>query len=547
MIRKSFLTTAFVAFAFTLGAQADHHGSDAGFKAIFNGKDLSGWKGNPKFWSVKDGAITGRTTADNPTVPNTFIVWEDGKVDNFELRLKYKIVGDNEKGQANSGIQYRSTLLDAEKFIVSGYQADFEAGTTYSGILYEERERGILALRGEQVVLEPQVPGKKGAKKIVTGSVGKSEEIQAAIKANQWNDYTIIARGNHLVHIINGRKTVEITDNDPKERAMSGILALQLHQGPPMTVQFKDIKLKRLPLTHAKKLVMIAGKPSHGPLLHEFNAGVQLLDNCLQQGQDKVLSAVYLNGWPKDPTAFDNADGVFFYMDGRQKHEIAQTRERIAQIDALAAKGVGIGCAHYGVEVEPGVLGDQFKRWIGGHYEHEYSCNPMWSPDYQNLPVHPITRGVKPFKVLDEWYFNMRFRDQLTGVKPILMAVPSDKVRNGPYVYPKGPYPHIQANKGLPETMMWAVDRPDGGRGFGFTGGHYHVNWANDDYRKTVLNALVWMTGSEAPKGGIESTVSNELLMSNLDPKPDPRKRQKAKPKAKKKAAAKLVKGSKKK
>ncbi len=516
-----------------LFAAGSTQASDAGFKSIFNGKDLSGWKGNPTFWSVKDGSITGRTTLENPTKPNTFIVWEDGTLDDFELRLKFKLVGDNEKGQANSGIQYRSKVLDQEKFIVGGYQADFEAGKTYSGILYEERGRGILALRGEQVVIEPQAAGKKGAKKVATGSVGKSEEIQAAIRQGDWNDYRIVARGNHLIHEINGKTTVDVTDNDAANRSMSGVLALQLHQGPPMTVQFKDIKLKRFPLAHAKKLVMIAGKPSHGPLLHEFNAGVQLLQNCLEQGQDKVLSTFHLNGWPRDPTAFDNADGILFYMDGKVKHEIAQSKERIAEVDALAAKGVGIACAHYGVEVVPETLGEQFKRWIGGHYEHEFSCNPIWEPDYNNLPLHPITRGVKPFKVKDEWYFNMRFRDQLTGVKPILQAVPSDAVRNGPYVYPKGPYKHIQANMGLPETMMWAVDRPDGGRGFGFTGGHFHLNWGNDDYRKTFLNGLVWMTGAEVPKGGIESRVTEELLMSNLDPKPDPRKRNQAKGKAK--------------
>ncbi len=525
--------TLLIAALFALFSVATLHAAEDGFKSIFNGKDLSGWKGLSKFWSVRDGAITGQTTKENPTNPNTFIVWEDGTVDDFILKLKFKIVPDNDKNWANSGIQYRSTLLDKEKFIVGGYQADFEAGETYSGILYEERERGILALRGERVVLEPQDAGKKGAKKIVTGSVGKSEDIQAAIKPRDWNDYTIIARGNHLIHIINGKTTVDVTDNDAKERSLSGVLALQLHAGEPMTVQFKDIRLKRLPLALRKKLVMIAGKPSHPPLMHEFNAGVQLLQNCLEQGQDKIVSTFYLNGWPKDPTAFDNADAVLFYMDGGPKHEIAQSKERIAEIDALAARGVGIACAHYGVEVVADTLGEQFKRWIGGHYENSFSCNPMWEPDYNKLPMHPITRGVKPFKIKDEWYFNMRFRDQFTGVKPILMAVPSDEVRNGPYVYPKGPYPHIQANKGLPEVMMWAVDRPDGGRGFGFTGGHFHLNWGNDEYRKVFLNALVWVTGSEVPKGGVDSRVTEKMLMSNLDPKPDPRKRKAAKAKAK--------------
>lgn len=490
--------------------------AEKGFKSIFNGKDLTGWKGSSEFWSVRDGAITGQTTPEKVTKPNTFIVWDQGELDDFDLRLKFKIKPDNEEGRANSGIQYRSTLIDSEKFIVGGYQADFEAGQTYSGILYEERGRGILALRGQSVEVHPPTKGKKPTIK-VTGSVGDSDTIQAAIKQGDWNDYRIVARGNHLMHFINGHKTVDIIDKDDDKRSKSGVLALQLHQGPPMTVQFKDIRLKRLPLQEARKLVMIAGKPSHPPLMHEFNAGVQLLHKCLQ-GQDRVHSTFYLNGWPADPTAFDNADGIFFYMDGRVKHEAIQG-DRLQFLDKLVEKGVGIGCAHYGVEVPADKGSDEFKKWIGGHYEHEFSVNPMWEPDFAKQFVHPITRGVGPFKVKDEWYFNMRWRDGQQDVKPILVATPSDDVRDGPYVHPRGPYPHILAAKGARETMMWAVERHDGGRGFGFTGGHYHINWGNDNFRKVVLNALLWMAGADVPKGGVASSVTEKELMSNLDPK----------------------------
>ena len=174
--------------------------------------------------------------------------------------------------------------------------------------------------------------------------------------------------------------------------------------------------------------------------------------------------------------------------------------------------------------------GAQFKRWIGGYYENMYSCNPMWEPNFTSFPVHPITRGVKPFQIKDEWYMNMRFTDGFTadgpaennGTKfvPILVAKPSDAVRNGPYVAPKGPYAHIQAASGRAEAMMWAVERPDGGRGFGFTGAHYHDNWANDDFRKIVLNALVWVAKGEVPPNGIESHVTPDDLNANLDSKP---------------------------
>jgi hypothetical protein len=150
-----------------------------------------------------------------------------------------------------------------------------------------------------------------------------------------------------------------------------------------------------------------------------------------------------------------------------------------------------------------------------------------WEPVFDRFPEHSITSGVKPFKIKDEWYFNMRFVADLDGTKtkvvdgvtftPIFVSAPSDEVRDGPYVYPKGPYKHIQEAKGRDEAMMWAVERPDGGRGFGFTGGHFHSNWGNDQYRKVVLNALVWLARADVPKNGIESTVSEEELKANLD------------------------------
>jgi hypothetical protein len=477
-----------------------------GFKRIFNGKDLSGWEGNPELWSVKDGAIMGQTTKEKPIKGNTFLIWRDGTVDDFELRAKFKIIG------GNSGIQYRSKEIDKANWVIGGYQADFEAGETFSGILYEERGRGILAQRGQKTVVE------ENGKPRVVGSVGDSKKIQAAIKKEDWNDYHIIARGNHLIHEINGMTTVDVVDEDAKNRAMSGLLALQVHAGPPMTVYFKDIELKRLKLSqNRKKIVLVAGKQSHGPGDHEFNAGVQLLNKCLS-GEKSVLSSFYLSGWPKDTSAFDNADAILFYMDGGAGHPVIQD-DHIGIIDKLAAKGVGLGFAHYAVEVPAGKPGEALQRWIGGYYEHQYSVNPMWSPEYKAFPDHPVTRGVKPFSVLDEWYFNMRWKQSQGGITHILVDKPSDKVRGGPYVYPPGPYDHIKEASGRPETMMWTFERADGGRGFGFTGGHKHKNWGDDNFRKVVLNALLWIAKSEVPGNGVESTISEEDLKQNLDPK----------------------------
>ena len=220
------LTTAIFAAAAAQGQDSD------GFKPLFDGKSLAGWEGNDKFWSVRDGAITGETTPDNPTRGNTFLIYKGGDVKDFELRLKFKIVG------GNSGIQYRST--DKGNYVVGGYQADIDSKDRYIGILYEEGGRGILAERGDKVTISTD------GKKTVTGKTGDSKEIADAVKKEDWNEYVVIAKGNELVQKINGLTTVEVTDEDSSKAKASGILALQLHAGPPMTVQFKDIQIKEL-------------------------------------------------------------------------------------------------------------------------------------------------------------------------------------------------------------------------------------------------------------------------------------------------------------
>ena len=233
--------------ALVVSAHLSAFAAEDGFKSLFNGKDLTGWEGNPKLWSVQDGAITGKTgnEGDTKIKHNTFLVWKDGVVADFELRLSYRIVG------GNSGIQYRSKVLSQGEFgpIVGGYQADFEAGKTYSGILYEERMRGILAKRGEKTVIK-EVDGK--TKVEVVGALGKSEDIQAKIKNEDWNDYVVIAKGNHLQHFINEMQTVDVVDEQPSKAAKDGIIALQIHAGPAMTVQFKNIRIKTLSPAKAK-------------------------------------------------------------------------------------------------------------------------------------------------------------------------------------------------------------------------------------------------------------------------------------------------------
>ncbi|MEZ5431476.1 MAG: ThuA domain-containing protein [Verrucomicrobiales bacterium] len=298
-------------------------------------------------------------------------------------------------------------------------------------------------------------------------------------------------------------------------------LSLLLCFGPGQTSQASTPDGK-------KKLVLIAGKPSHPPLMHEFRAGTTVLEQCLQ-GVPGLVVERHEMGWVKNESTFADADAVVIYADGGAGHPAVQG-DHLETLRKLVARGVGFGCMHYGVEVVPSQAGTEFKSWIGGFYENSYSCNPMWEPTFASFPQHPITRGVKPFQIKDEWYINMRFRpafedgtkaaqDAGTSFVPILVATPPDATRDGPYVYPKGPYPHIQAEKGLAEAMMWAVERPDGGRGFGFTGGHFHLNWGNDDFRKLMLNALLWVAKVEVPAEGVPSSVTEADLKRNLDDK----------------------------
>lgn len=271
------------------------------------------------------------------------------------------------------------------------------------------------------------------------------------------------------------------------------------------------------------KLVLLAGRPSHGPMEHEFNAGVSLLKKSLQRVPGLEV-AQYANGWPDNDRAFEGASGILLYADGGGGHPFLMPA-RLRLLSDLMSRGVGLMCAHFAVEVPKDRGSREMQAWIGGCYEHQFSCNPMWTPEFKEFPDHPITRGVQPFSIRDEWYFNMRFRPGMKGVTSILSAKPSDEVRNGPYVYPRGPYTHIQQARGRSEAMMWAVERGDGGRGVGFTGGHFHKNWRDENFRKVVLNALVWICQLEVPARGVASPpVSAADLQLNLDPK-GPRKK----------------------
>ena len=215
-------------------------GAEEGFKSLFNGKDLTGWEGTPELWSVEDGAIKGETTNEKKAKGNTFLVWRDGKTADFHLKCKFKLLGGN-----NSGVQYRST--ETAKFVMTGYQCDLNYGAENMCKLYHEKNpRGRVCMAGEVVVYEASADGKKGAGKKVTGPTPEAEKLKTATKKDDWNEVEIIAKGNHVIHKINGVVAIDFTDNDEKNRCMEGLLALQIHAGAPMTIYFKDIEFKEL-------------------------------------------------------------------------------------------------------------------------------------------------------------------------------------------------------------------------------------------------------------------------------------------------------------
>ncbi len=226
-----------------------------------------------------------------------------------------------------------------------------------------------------------------------------------------------------------------------------------------------------------------------------------------------VEAIVTEQGWPLDTTILDNASAILMYCDGGNGHMVIP---HMAHIDRLMNKGTGLMNLHYGVEIPKGAGGDHFIKWVGGYFETHYSVNPFWTAAFTRFPQHPVTRGVQPFTMYDEWYYHMRFTDDNKNLVRILETLPPASTLEGQ----DGPHsnnPHVREAvlvKKEPQTMAWAFTRPDGGRGFGCTGAHVHNNWMNDEFRKLVLNALVWTAKVEVPEQGI---VTPTPSLSELD------------------------------
>jgi type 1 glutamine amidotransferase len=248
------------------------------------------------------------------------------------------------------------------------------------------------------------------------------------------------------------------------------------------------------------KIVMVAGKPSHGPREHEFNAGTALLEKCLRQNKG-VETVLVKGGWPEQESVFDGASSIVLYMDGGAGHPILQD-QRLNTLGKLMHRGVGLACLHYAVEVPKERGGPELLEWIGGYYERPYSQNPINSVELtQASPKHPVSRGWQSFESKDEWYYKIRFSPDDRRVTPILTTM-------------------LPKNAPVRETVAWVVERADGGRGFGFTGGHFHDNWGIDAQRRMVLNAILWTAKYDIPRSGAKGTLDPGELEQNLDPKP---------------------------
>ncbi len=261
------------------------------------------------------------------------------------------------------------------------------------------------------------------------------------------------------------------------------------------------------------RIVFLAGARSHGPGEHEFNAGCQLLARALNEQSGLDVRATVIQGWPADPSVLDGAKAVIIYADGTSV--VGKGWEKM---DALAKKGTGIMFMHYAVHPSAPEGEKYYRPWIGGAFETGWSVNPHWVAELKTLPDHPISRGVPAsVEAYDEFYYNMRFRPDRSQVLNLVTGTPT---RENIKAYINLWNEHGVEELGKPQPLMWGVERADGGRGVGFTGGHNHRNWAIDGFRKVVLNAIVWTARMEVPKEGVQSSpVSEEDLNANLDDK----------------------------
>jgi hypothetical protein len=265
--------------------------------------------------------------------------------------------------------------------------------------------------------------------------------------------------------------------------------------------------------TGVKKIVFVADTAPHGPRgNHEFLAAAIYLARTINAQNPDAYAVVHtMKKWPKD---LKYADAVVVLLNH------GRTAVNPAVKEAMA-RGAGFMAIHYGVEVNKGEEGQHYLKWMGGYFEPFWSVNPFWTPEFKDLPKHETTRGVKPFKINDEWYYHMRFVEGMKGVTPVLSAVAPEETITKRWKEGQKPSTHAgnpdalkDVAAGKPQVVAWAYDRPDGGRGFGFTGLHRHSNLGDDNFRTLLLNAVAWVSRLPVPAGGV---ASQPLSRSDLE------------------------------
>jgi type 1 glutamine amidotransferase len=267
-----------------------------------------------------------------------------------------------------------------------------------------------------------------------------------------------------------------------------------------------------------KMIVFIPGNDSHGVGEHEYLGDLTLMAKLLNEYVPEIQAIVTEQGWPTDTTLLDKADAIVMFCDGGQGH---MAIPHLGHLDKLMKKGVGLVIIHYAVEVPPGDAGDDFLKWAGGYFEINWSVNPFWNAAFKSFPKHPITNGVQPFEIKDEWYYHIRFTKDTKHLTPILKVLPPSSTLNRKDGTHEGnPYVREAIAKGEPQVLAWAYERSGGGRAFGFTGGHVHKNWRDDNFRKLLLNAIVWSAKVKVPKNGINTPAPTQSEMDALQKNP---------------------------
>lgn len=265
------------------------------------------------------------------------------------------------------------------------------------------------------------------------------------------------------------------------------------------------------------KIVFISGTPSHGRMKHEHRAGNTILAEALNtSGLDVEAVLVSHYGYPKDPAILKDAATVVIFCTGHRGHVL---KPHLDEFDALMKQGTGVVMIHWATEAEKGKPGQKFLEWMGGFCDLDWSVNPHWTPKFEDLPDHPICNGVEPFSVNDEWYYHMRFVDGMKGVTPILSDLPPPETLKRPDGPRSGNFAVRKAvGSGQKQHVAWAYQRPGRGRGFGFTGAHNHKSWQDDNFRKVVLNAILWTANVQVPKTGCPSKAPDDSqIQQNLD------------------------------